>query len=712
MRRRKKHREFPELVPPKVKRRIGRTLLVLFIALIIVAGISLIFGLKVRFLIGDELQIIIDQEQSLYSIASNEEATLNFEIKNNNFFQCNSYCEFDLVDLDEEKIIYSNQFNMENEEIYHGTYAVPAKNLGNKLYLYNLNVRCNNVKSLICPTDQKIKHNSALFMIETDFTAEERNKAEKLKSQLELNSEQLQTAKEKFVTLQSSLSSFFTFSIEENALSSRLDQLEEDLTKFTGELDLQVNNWQNSEMSQIKTINLDSKLTLLGELQEEINNLILLRTGTLIAIEEINQASENITVAYYHSSLMEQEMEKIINFVNLINFGTFSESAVNNGILYSKEIVLRISEEYQKELAELTTKYTSLVVLKLSKDCDSLELAQKKIVNNNITVDSSDLDLFIANNCVNINNNNSTQTFSFPNMTLQPILISEPEFEEVEFVLGEQVKQCCVFNQCDSYYSETKTPILFIHGHSFNEGNDPESSLAAFAKIQEALEKENFVNIGDVSFDNFYSGLDKCSAAMSMRATYYYIPTVGVGKYKVTAQKSERIENYALRLKEIISLVKESTGSDKVILGAHSMGGLVAREYVDLFGSGSLEKVVFVNVPHQGVEGRVKKYCSIIGASKECEDLSVGSVFLNRINSKSLPTEIKFLNIRSKGCTMDGGKDGDGIVTLENSFLYGAEDIIIEGKCTDSLNSNLHNTVLDPDLYPETAKLVLNFLLE
>lgn len=197
---------------------------------------------------------------------------------------------------------------------------------------------------------------------------------------------------------------------------------------------------------------------------------------------------------------------------------------------------------------------------------------------------------------------------------------------------------------------------------------------------------------------------------MSMRATYYYIPTFGLGQYKVAAQKSERIENYALRLKEIVNLVKESTGSEKVILVAHSMGGLVVREYMDLFGTNSLEKVVFVNVPHHGVEGRVEKYCSIIGASKECEDLSKGSVFLNRINSKSLPLTIPFFNIRSKGCIMDGANDGDGIVTLENSFLEGATDFIIEGKCTDSLKSDLHSNILDPDLYPqllEELKVIL-----
>jgi uncharacterized alpha/beta hydrolase family protein len=704
MRRRKKHHEFPELVPPKVKRKIGKTLLVLFILLLIVGGIFFVFGLKIKFLIGDELQVVIKQNEVLYSAKSNEPAMLGFEIENNNFFKCNSYCEFDLVDLMTGEIIFSDQFNMGNGEKYHGSHSINAKGLGNKLYLYNLNVQCNNIKSLICPTAQAVKHNSALFMLETELTAEEKNKAQNLAHELELRSEKLQTAKEKLAVLQSTLAGFFTFSIEEETLSSQLDQLEEDLVQFEKELNFQVELWKGSDFSRIDLGNLDNSLTLLGELETQTENLRLWRNSTLFTFEQINSAKENISSAYYYSPLMAQEVDNVLTNVNLMNFGTFFESEVNTKMLYSKEIILRVSEEYQEELSILTSKYTSLLVMKLSKDCNSLESAVKKIVNENISVDYSDLDTFVNNNCL-VNN-----TFTFPNMTLQQMIIVEPEFENVEIVLGEQSPQCCVFGNCEDYYSDTQTPILFIHGHSFNEGNDPESSLAAFAKIQEALEREDFVNVGDVSFDNFYSGLEKCSAAMSMRATYYYIPNVEVGKYKVTAQKSERIENYALRLKEILNLIKESTGSDKVILVAHSMGGLVAREYMDLFGTNSLEKVIFVNVPHHGVEGRVKKYCSIIGASKECEDLSRGSVFLNRINSKSLPTDISFFNIRSKGCLMDGGKDGDGIVTLESSFLMGAEDLVINGKCTDSLNSDLHNNVLDPDMFPELLdelKLIL-----
>jgi pimeloyl-ACP methyl ester carboxylesterase len=176
----------------------------------------------------------------------------------------------------------------------------------------------------------------------------------------------------------------------------------------------------------------------------------------------------------------------------------------------------------------------------------------------------------------------------------------------------------------------------------------------------------------------------------------------------VTTQKSERIENYALRLKEIIDVLKWKTGAKKVTIVAHSMGGLVARDYLTLFGEDSVNKIIFINAPHQGVTARVEQLCALIGASKECEDLSSGSVFLSRLNAAKKPS-IPLINIHSTGCPM-GSVMGDGIVTDESSVLDGAENYLIKGNCTDQFQTDLHTNALDPDLYPEVFELLAHVL--
>ena len=72
---------------------------------------------------------------------------------------------------------------------------------------------------------------------------------------------------------------------------------------------------------------------------------------------------------------------------------------------------------------------------------------------------------------------------------------------------------------------------------------------------------------------------------------------------------------------------------------------------------------------------------------------------------------IDYYNIRSKGCLMET-EDGDGVVTLESAYLSGAEDIIINGQCLDSLQSSLHSDILNPELYPEIVNILKGILAD
>jgi len=54
------------------------------------------------------------------------------------------------------------------------------------------------------------------------------------------------------------------------------------------------------------------------------------------------------------------------------------------------------------------------------------------------------------------------------------------------------------------------------------------------------------------------------------------------------------------RLKQKIDTVKIQTGSDKVDIVAHSMGGLLVKSYISDYGSDSVDKLIFVGTPHLG----------------------------------------------------------------------------------------------------------------
>jgi len=291
-----------------------------------------------------------------------------------------------------------------------------------------------------------------------------------------------------------------------------------------------------------------------------------------------------------------------------------------------------------------------------------------------------------------------TELFTYKNLT--QIIVPQPT--PLMTTLADTQSYCCSPSYCGACTTQSKTPILFIHGHSFNEREDPKSSLFGFSRIQNELSPE-FYNAGVLDVTNTNKLYSQFDFTPTFRATYYYISYYSLGSYSISVQKQDRIENYAIRLKEIIESVKRQTNTNQVTIVAHSMGGLVAREYIGLFGNQSVAKLITINTPHAGVEGSVAKYCGWIGSQTSCDDLRAGSVFLQRLNAR--PLTVPTIAIRSIGCDTSG-KDGDGIVTNESGYLAGATNIVINGTCTDSFGTSLHNNVLSPQLFPEVVQII------
>jgi len=94
-------------------------------------------------------------------------------------------------------------------------------------------------------------------------------------------------------------------------------------------------------------------------------------------------------------------------------------------------------------------------------------------------------------------------------------------------------------------------------------------------------------------------------------------------------------------LNEKIEEVKQTTGSDKVDVIAHSMGGLIAKLYIKKYGQNSVDKFIDIGTPHLGSPGALKTlmYGDNIGVS-----------FLNRerikIVSQNFPSIYQLLPSR------------------------------------------------------------------
>lgn len=294
---------------------------------------------------------------------------------------------------------------------------------------------------------------------------------------------------------------------------------------------------------------------------------------------------------------------------------------------------------------------------------------------------------------------------------------------KIDTNLSDNPPICCVFNECkpccrdDSCRNEPKTfPIIFLHGHSVASANSPEYSLDAFDKLQYKLQDDGYLNAGVLLYSKANETekgvLGLSGKPVTVKVTYYYDIYRKEEEYLIVPTKSESIDTYALRLNDIVSVVMEKTGKPKVNIVAFSMGGLIARKYIQIFGDKHVDKLIAIGSPHKGISGAVAGLCPVLGESKECTDMQEGSLFLNKLNDPLLhPSSVKIFNIMGKGC-LRNGKDGDGIVLAEQASLKGvieSQEFFVNGTCSGPFGQ-FHVDLLDVDKHPEVYRMISDIL--
>lgn len=334
---------------------------------------------------------------------------------------------------------------------------------------------------------------------------------------------------------------------------------------------------------------------------------------------------------------------------------------------------------------------------------------------------SEDSEQYSNNNCANLEKINISEHYG-EKVTLDKAGDAEEKnfTSRVGIKLTENYPVCCVFGECkrcctsdECRKDESLYPVLLLHGHALNSDNSPDYSLDAFNRIQAKLQEDGYISAGTITPVSDHSvkkgdwGIS--SRPVSVKGSYYLVSYYNLGSYTLATQKSENIETYAIRLKELIDLLKFRTGKDKVIIVAHSMGGLVARSYLQIFGDNDVDKLIMIATPNKGISGSVSSYCPILGEKKECNDMLENSIFIKKLNDPNkVPTNTRAYSIIGAGCDMDG-IEGDGIVTKKNAELEYAENFYINGTC-ERLSKALHTQILNINEYPEVYDIISSAL--
>ncbi|MBM3199292.1 alpha/beta hydrolase [Candidatus Woesearchaeota archaeon] len=654
------------------------------IGIIILIAISTFLLVKtflyVKFLLGNDIILKVEADKEDLFLVRGEEGLVKFKasVTTNPF--CSAKCDYSFRDISRDIHIDKDSSTLRPGKSLERSYDLKVLRLGSGQDLYRFEMQCQSVNTWLCHTEEDVTTRSILISVNYDLSGTEKKQKEEVKSEMEDIKSRLEMVMGEKVWLDKAL-----VSLNKNL---NLETLEQE----SDNLDLKYSKSKENLLAFKDLFKQDKYGVIHGSL---------------------NRLSEDLDI-------MEQDAE---NFRTEIDATLVSYNGLIDDIDYVRKSleglksVMPDDEEFVTSLNRAVTEFNEAVVILNEKN--SLEVKKEALLRISETLDNLSVSL------------QNLTSLPLSNATIETV--SEAYFSKIELdetyspvssgiVLEESSPQCCVFRECEPCCVEKECnnnpntyPVMLLHGHAVSEGISADYSLEGFTKIQKKLEEDGYLNAGTITLYTQQAasqGLWGLSGKpVVVRSSYYFdVFQEAPENYVVVQTKSESIDTYALRLKELIDIVKYRTGKPKVNIVAFSMGGLVTRKYLQIFGSEDVSKIILIGAPNYGVVGEVANVCPLLGAKLECRDLTEGSLFLNKLNRGTKP-DIAIHTIVGTGCEMDNGKLGDGVVLEDHSIIPWADNHVINGICTGKLKP-LHLDLLKPELYPEAYATIVRVLKE
>lgn len=139
-------------------------------------------------------------------------------------------------------------------------------------------------------------------------------------------------------------------------------------------------------------------------------------------------------------------------------------------------------------------------------------------------------------------------------------------------------------------------PVVLVHGYVHNR--------SAFLVMARALKRAGFEQVHGLNYNPLIADL----------------PQIALG------------------LASEVQRVRDRTGAERVALVGHSMGGIVARHYVQLLGGyDTVETVITLGAPHRG------SVTSHLGLGPAAKQLRPGSAYLRRLEESARPSRVRWI---------------------------------------------------------------------
>jgi uncharacterized alpha/beta hydrolase family protein len=205
--------------------------------------------------------------------------------------------------------------------------------------------------------------------------------------------------------------------------------------------------------------------------------------------------------------------------------------------------------------------------------------------------------------------------------------------------------------------------------------------------------------------------------------TTYYTKVSNIDSVFIEDGDTASIKVYGSRLSNVVDIVLKTTKKEKVNIVAHSMGGLVAREYVQQTEGKYVNKLITIGTPNNGIWKRdiqanvwfvLGQGCNIGHPGIECDEMHHDSQFLEDLNSEDIKGDVEIYTIAGRCGVSDVGINWDNVVRVESVKINDAvSNYIVNCKNPSDYSwsgNSFHNAMLNPNEVSEVYNKVIEFL--
>jgi pimeloyl-ACP methyl ester carboxylesterase len=630
------------------------------------------FYLFYQYILGNDVIVNLNLENKDLFLTHGEsrEIDIRSSIVMNPF--CSVECDYVFSDLSHGGEIDSGNFVMKSVSPFLKVYLLDAPLLGRGQKLFRFDIQCKGLESTLCYTYERANRKSVIISLNYDLTDSEKVLEEALIREFEEVSSKNNLIYSNLVFLKNYSN---VSSIDFDYLNGSVNDLMDESNLLSESLDSFEKEWGSTNLGYLDGI-MNSINDDLVENENETGNLILKYEEDITTYNEL--IVRGIELRYFIQEIKAYNLngEEFLRVNDLINdYNLYVLNFTNKALVVNKE----------NEFNLIRDKFV--------------------LINNSFSRN----ELFRVN--FTLTSVKDVLLMSFENISLELLNYSEGD------VLNEVSSECCVFGECEKccgdecYSSETNYPVIFLHGHDFSSVVSPEYNLNMLSELQRSLEDDGYLDFGSFLVnvpDYNLSGIwGKTNYPISVRGSYYFDTILEGEDINILQTKKDNIDTYAIRLREVVDTVLQKTNREKVVLVTHSMGGLVSRRYMQIFGEEKVSKIVFIAAPHHGVSDSVAKFCDFFGSDAECNDLVQGSLLLNKLENYGA-LGIESHNIIGVGCEMNG-ETGDGVVKNSSAYLDWSKNYYFNGTC--GAIETLHNDMMVEKKYGEVFEILKEIMV-